>query len=447
MVAFVADFTNLDFAAVTPQLKEDLILQLAAAASQANYNRDGLPTPVPTTAVVFTGISPGSVLIALRVSFPFGSHSTPFVKWLNGELERAGNVTAGEPKWVPVPPAALFTTVQTTTDFAMFQPVRTFRTEMVATAYASPPPPMPSPPPTFEQTLEEEPFLFIAAVTLGSLLGAVTAVHIWLAWRREMRLLKERDELEKSIAQNEKAAGKVQLDRLERMLTMRRQEAARGSTPLGMRAFRGAAQNVSTLILKPINLGADLALAGALTGMAMLPVEIPGLRSTLESSRKQAATRLSATGREERVTQKVYESGVAMSEIMSKVRHTLPPHLRRAFYLQRTVWPGIHGSFRESFYNSELAIHVSHTGLATGSYNGGRGRLHGHVFSSKNMLEGTYTEQCVRRTLLSSALVARRSLLPQRFLGQLVSACLGRRSHQLTLDRWIARLHRIIAEG
>jgi hypothetical protein len=349
VVAFVADFTNLDFAAVTPQLKDDLVLQLAAAASQANYNRDGLPTPVPTTAVVFTGISPGSVLIALRVSFPFGSHSTPFVKWLNGELERAGNVTAGEPKWVAVPPAALFTTVQTTTDFAMFEPVRTFRTEMVAAAYASPPPHMPSPPPTFKQTLEEEPFLFFTAVTLGSLLGAVAAVHIWLAWRREMRLLKERDELEKSIAQNEKAAGKVQLDRLERMLTVRRQEAARGSTPLGARAFRGAAQHVSSLIVNPISLvrdGADLALTGALTGMAMLPVDIPGLpkRAMLEATRKQVAlqqvARRAATRKEERLEKTVYESGVAMSEIMTKVRHTLPPHLRRAFYLQRTVWPG-----------------------------------------------------------------------------------------------------------
>jgi len=267
---------------------------------------------------------------------------------------------------------------------------------------------MPSPPPTFKQTLEEEPFLFFTAVTLGSLLGAVAAVHIWLAWRREMRLLKERDELEKSIAQNEKAAGKVQLDRLERMLTVRRQEAARGSTPLGARAFRGAAQHVSSLIVNPISLvrdGADLALTGALTGMAMLPVDIPGLpkRAMLEATRKQVAlqqvARRAATRKEERLEKTVYESGVAMSEIMTKVRHTLPPHLRRAFYLQRTVWPGIHGSFRESFYNSELAIHVSHTGLATGSYNGGRGRLHGHVFSSKNTLEGTYSEQCVRRRL------------------------------------------------
>lgn len=145
---------------------------------------------------------------------------------------------------------------------------------------------------------------------------------------------------------------------------------------------------------------------------------------------------------DERLGATVYKSGVAMSDVMARVKHTLPPNLRRAFYLQRTVWPGtypgsvlaigsrpyrrytirlqspcatsphpshthlpwrccggvgvgMHGSFRESFYNSELSIKVSHTGLAIGTYANGRGRLHGHVFAAKNGIEGTYTEQCV----------------------------------------------------
>jgi hypothetical protein len=91
--------------------------QVAAAASQANYGRDGLPVPVPHSSIVFTGISPGSVLIALRVSFPLGSHATPFVKWLSGGLERAGIATAGEPKWVPVPPGSMFSVLDTATNF------------------------------------------------------------------------------------------------------------------------------------------------------------------------------------------------------------------------------------------------------------------------------------------------------------------------------------------
>ena len=103
------------------------------------------------------------------------------------------------------------------------RPIRTFGMETVVAAFASPPPPFPSPPPVFEQVLDEDIFLQAAAVLVGSLLAAVAAVHIFLAWKREMRLLAERDATEESIASNEKQAGREQLSRLERMLNVRRE--------------------------------------------------------------------------------------------------------------------------------------------------------------------------------------------------------------------------------
>jgi hypothetical protein len=127
------------------QVQNDIKLQIAGAASTANYNQQGKTTAVSVELVRLWSLNPTVV----KVTFPPGVHSDPFFRWANALPDYYGYGYSTNPD-------TIWTTVATTTNF---RPLTVDCASFTNPSYVhlivipdytvppSPSPPPPSPPP------------------------------------------------------------------------------------------------------------------------------------------------------------------------------------------------------------------------------------------------------------------------------------------------------------